>query len=82
MVQGRYSHTYRIGDRHTPVPSPDLTQDNPQVKLDEALAEGHSFRLDDANEDDGTIRIHLQHTNITHRYMETAFCNGENMALR
>ncbi len=43
--------TYRIGDRHTPVPSPDLTQDNPQVKLDEAMKEGHVFRLDYVNDD-------------------------------
>ncbi len=43
--------TYRIGDRHTPVPSPDLLQDNPQIKLDEAMKEGHDFRLDYLNDD-------------------------------
>lgn len=31
--------------------SPDLTQDNPQVKLDEAMKEGHVFRLDYVNDD-------------------------------
>ncbi len=43
--------TDRIGDRHTPVPSPDLTQDNPQVELDQAMKEGHVFRLDYVNDD-------------------------------
>ncbi|TWU04064.1 protein kinase domain-containing protein [Neorhodopirellula pilleata] len=37
--------TMRIGDRHTPVPAPSLTQDDPQSEIEEAIADGHSLRL-------------------------------------
>ncbi|MEZ6040043.1 MAG: DUF1559 domain-containing protein [Planctomycetaceae bacterium] len=42
--------TLRIGDRHTPVPAPTLTQDDPQAKLDEELKNGFHLRLDDSTE--------------------------------
>jgi hypothetical protein len=38
--------TMWLGDRHTPVPSPSLTQDDPQDKIDEVLAYHHSLRLE------------------------------------
>ncbi len=47
------TRTNRLGDRHTPIPSPELKQVEPQTKLDKVVADGHSLRLGDFVEDAG-----------------------------